>query len=109
MEIREAEPDDIAAMAALQAAAGRLGYAGIFDAAAEPPTPQRLALWWASLLALERSWVGVGEIDGEVAATIAVRPWTGDDLDEATTAELCSLYVHPSFWGRGTGSSLLDR
>jgi GNAT superfamily N-acetyltransferase len=109
MKIREAGLDDVHAMAAVQAAAGALAYAGIFDAGAQPPSAPVLARHWATLLAAERSWVGVGEVDGEVIATIAVRAWTGDDLDAATTAEVGSLYVDPRHWGRRGGPALLAR
>jgi GNAT superfamily N-acetyltransferase len=86
-----------------------LAYAGIFDASAEPPTAQRLALRWATLLAATRSWVGVGVVDGEVMATIAVRPSPDTDLDGDAVAEVCSLYVDPRHWGRRQGPSLLAR
>ena len=110
MTIRAATPDDVGALASVQSDASTLAYAGIFDAADPPPTRQRIALRWATLLARPRSWVGVLEVDGRVAATIAVQPSPDPDLAGGHLAgEVCSFYVHPRYWGRRLGRPLFER
>jgi GNAT superfamily N-acetyltransferase len=107
--IREATDDDVGALAAIQSAASSLAYAGIFDAADPPPTLQRIALRWASLMARPRSWVGLLEVDGEPVATVAVQPSPDADLDGSEVAEACSFYVHPRCWGERRGRALFER
>lgn len=43
--------------------------------------------------------------DGEVVGFVHADPWEG----EPSVAHLVRLYVHPAFWGEGTGSTLLER
>jgi GNAT superfamily N-acetyltransferase len=107
--IREATADDVGTLASIQSAASILGYAGIFDAAAAPPSLQRFSMRWATLLARPRSWVGVLEVEGVPAATIAMQPSPDDDLDGTVVAEICAFYVDPRYWGERRGQALFDR
>ncbi len=109
MAIRAATPDDVGALASIQFEAATLAYAGIFDAADAAPTPQRIALRWATLLARPRSWVGLLEVDGGPAGAIALQPSPDFDLDGAEVAEVCSFYVLPRHWGRRLGRPLFER
>ena len=109
MTIREATADDVGALASIQSAASIVAYAGIFDATAAPPSMQRFSMRWSALLARPRSWVGLLEVDGEPAASIAVQPSPDDDLDATVVAEICSFYVHPRYWGERRGQALFDR
>ena len=107
--IREATAADIGALASIQSAASTLGYAGIFDAGTSPPTLQRFSLRWATLMARPRSWIGVLEVDGEVAAGIAVQASPDADVDGHDVAEVCSFYVHPRYWGERRGRPLFEQ
>ena len=109
MTIREATADDVGTLASIQSAASILGYAGIFDAAAAPPSMQRFSMRWATLLARPRSWVGILEVEGVPAATIAMQPSPDDDLDGTVVAEICAFYVDPRYWGERRGQALFDR
>ena len=107
--IREATADDVGALASIQSVSSTLAYAGIFDAGVEPPTLQRFAMRWATLMGRPRSWVGVLEVDGEPAGGIAVQPSPDDDLDATVVAEVGSFYVHPRYWGERRGRELFER
>lgn len=109
MAIREATDDDVGALASIQEAASRLAYAGIFDAADPPPTLQRIALRWASLMARPRSWIGLLEVEGDPVAAIAVQPSPDADLDGSEVGEVCSFYVLPRYWGERRGRALFEQ
>jgi len=107
--IREATPDDVGALAAVQSAASTLGYAGIFDAGVTPPSMERFTMRWATLIDRPRSWIGVLEEDGEVVAGIALQPSPDPDLEGQDAGEICSFYVHPRHWGERRGRGLFDQ
>jgi GNAT superfamily N-acetyltransferase len=107
--IREATADDVGALASIQSASSGLAYAGIFAADATPPSLQRIAMRWATLLARPRSWVGLLEVDGEPAGGIAVQPSPDEDVDARVEAEVGSFYVHPRYWGERRGRELFDQ
>jgi GNAT superfamily N-acetyltransferase len=107
--IREATADDVGALAGVQSAASTLGYAGIFDAGIEPPSLQRFTMRWVTLMARPRSWIGVLEEDGAVLGGIAVQPSPDADLDGPDVGEVCSFYVHPSYWGERRGRPLFEQ
>jgi GNAT superfamily N-acetyltransferase len=105
MEIREATPDDAAAMSAVAEAAWWASCAAFLDAdtlrevLAEGYSESRLSE------AVEdpelRATVAVDD-GGEVAGfAIAERTW-------ADTVDLHALYVDPDRWGEGAGSALLE-
>jgi GNAT superfamily N-acetyltransferase len=107
--IREATADDVGVLAQIQSAASTLAYAGIFDAGQSPPTEQRIALRWATLLARPRSWIGLLVVDGRPAGAIAVQPSPDEDVDGAVAGEISSFYVHPRHWGERRGHALFER
>jgi ribosomal protein S18 acetylase RimI-like enzyme len=104
--IRDARPDEAAAMADLHLRAVRVGYDGIFPA--DAPMPATCALragWQAALRPTGRSavLVAVGP-SGEVTGTVAVRPFSEDPR----LGQIQRLHVEPSVWGQGIGSALHD-
>jgi len=104
--IRAATPNDVGALAVIHADAVAVAYAGIFDAAEPPPSPEQLVGRWAVLLATPHSWIGVLELGGAAAGMIGVRPSPDADAGPAV-ADLFGFHVHPSHWGQGHGRRLL--
>ncbi|MFI9208241.1 GNAT family N-acetyltransferase [Streptomyces sp. NPDC053253] len=120
--IREATPDDAAALAAVHVLSWRAAYGDLLPGpyldALDPE--ERAAVWRARLAAPDRPTVllatGAG---GRVVAFSCFRAWpeeTPDEpdgsgaagvLDPATTAELAALYALPEVWGTGVGRELL--
>ncbi|MFB7590753.1 GNAT family N-acetyltransferase [Streptomyces sp. NPDC056169] len=128
MSIREAIPEDAAALAAVHVLSWRSAYRDLLPGpyldALDPE--ERAAVWRDRLAAPDRPSVLLAtEADGRVVAFSCFRAWTdtnsagdsagdsedadGDSgaLDPATTAELAALYALPEVWGAGVGRALL--
>ncbi|MFI6421644.1 GNAT family N-acetyltransferase [Streptomyces sp. NPDC050842] len=120
--IREAIPEDAAALAAVHVLSWRAAYRDLLPGpyldALDPE--ERAAVWHARLTAQDRPTVLLAtEADGRVVAFSCFRAWpdgaeqadgTADEpgaLDPATTAELAALYSLPEVWGTGVGRTLL--
>lgn len=133
MPIREAHPEDAAALASVHVLSWRAAYRDLLPGpyldALDPE--ERAAVWGARLVAPDRPTVllatGAG---GRVVGFACFRAWRGeeldgaggtegsaegavgsaegfDELDPATTAELAALYALPEVWGTGVGRELL--
>lgn len=124
--IREAIPEDAAALAAVHVLSWRAAYRDLLPGpyldALDPE--ERAAVWYARLTAQDRpSVLLTTEADGRVVAFSCFRAWpdgpeeaagvadgAADEpgaLDPATTAELAALYSLPEVWGTGVGRALL--
>lgn len=108
-EVRDAVPDDAAAMSSVQARSWRVAYRGIapdafLDGLADDAWVER---WSQSLTGTPRPGVHrlVALADGKVVAVAACGPAAEPDGD--ATGELYLLYTDPSHWGQGHGSALL--
>ncbi|MFI1717381.1 GNAT family N-acetyltransferase [Streptomyces litmocidini] len=105
MSIREALPEDAAALAAVHVRSWRAAYRGLvpdpyLDALG---TEERAGVWRARLVAPERPTVLVATgDDGRVVAFSCLRPRPDG------TAELAALYALPEVWGTGVGRALMS-
>ena len=102
-ELRPASTHDAAAIAEVNAAAGRVGWAAFLPRerieAFSPPVDR-----WRERLAAagpREAWLATEE--GEVLGFAVTRP-CAEDLGEG---ELTALYTHPRVWGAGVGRALL--
>ncbi|GAA3923611.1 GNAT family N-acetyltransferase [Streptomyces gulbargensis] len=111
MTIREATPEDAAAIAAVHVGSWRAAYAALL-----PPefldslsVAERAAWWEARLTAPDGPTVLVAPgPDGRLLGFSCLRPWPDADFDPATTAELAALYTLPEVWGTGLGRRLAE-
>ncbi|MER7540169.1 GNAT family N-acetyltransferase [Streptomyces sp. NPDC097704] len=104
MSIREALPEDAAALAVVHVLSWRAAYRGLvpdpyLDAL---DTEERAAVWHDRLTAPDRPTVLVATGDGgRVVAFSCFRPCPDG------TAELAALYALPEVWGAGVGRALM--
>ena len=98
IRFRPGEPVDAEACAAVHLASATLAYRDIFPSDATPPTIADLAEGWA-----DAAWVA--EEGGRIVGAVCIGP----DATVPSGWMLSRLYVHPSHWGSGIGSALLER
>ena len=104
--IRQAGPDDAAAISAVQTSARQQAYAGIVSpqalrAMAKGVTPQL----WAARLREPIGWGLVAVEDGTVIGFVYVAP-SGEGLH--SVGDLIALHVDPAHQGSGVGGRLLE-
>ena len=106
MLLREATPEDAAAVATVHVRSWQVGYRGLLDDGyleSLRPEDRASRYTFGSTDPLSpRTTVAVEESEILGFATIAPA-----DEDGTTTGELCALYVDPDRWRRGIGSVLL--
>ncbi|MFH8623003.1 GNAT family N-acetyltransferase [Streptomyces vietnamensis] len=112
MPIREALPEDAAALAAVHVLSWRAAYRDLL------PGPyldaldveERAGTWRARLTAPDRPTVLVATgDDGRPVALSCFRPWPDDgEFAPGSTAELAALYALPEVWGTGVGRALTE-
>lgn len=110
MSIREALPEDAAAVAAVHVLSWRAAYRDLLPAPylASLDVEERTAVWRTRLAAADRPTVLVAtDAEGRVLAFSCFRAWRGEALDAGPTAELAALYALPEAWGTGLGRALL--
>ena len=95
---------EAAPLAALQRSSALAGFAHIFPPEAPKPTLEGLTEQWAGVLA-DRSQRVIVTTAHDVPIGVVV---AGPDPVDPGVGHVARLYVAPSRWGRGTGSSLLD-
>ena len=95
--IREARPDEAAALAAIQRDASLAGYAHIFPPELYPYPTDVVAQRWEDFLA-----------DGDVAVLVAEEDGAAAGVAACRTEWLDSLYVLPQWWNRSVGRALHD-
>ena len=104
-ELRAATPADAEAIAAVNVAAGRVGWAAFLPREHlerfEPPVER----WRERLAAAGPRYAWVATDDGEVVGFAVACP-CGEGRYEG---QVTGLYTHPRVWGRGTGRALLER
>ncbi|MFJ8660742.1 GNAT family N-acetyltransferase [Streptomyces sp. NPDC093795] len=110
MPIREALPEDAAAVAAVHVLSWRAAYRDLLPAPylAALDVEERTAVWRARLTATDRPTVLVAtDAAGRALAFSCFRAWPGEGFDPGPTAELAALYALPEAWGLGVGRALL--
>jgi len=107
MIIREANPGDAAAIAAVHALSWRAAYRGLVpDQALEAIDVSRLVGDWARRLG-EGPWpTFVTEADAGIIGFCSCVPARDDDLKEDHAGEIAAIYLHPGSWRRGLGRAL---
>ncbi len=112
MEVRDARPEDAAAIAVVHVASWNAAYRGVIaDDALDELTEERLEPEWrAEIIGPKGPGVRVVVVEDElgVAGYARIGPSRDDDLDPATDAEVYGFYVHPRAWGRGAGRVLME-
>jgi GNAT superfamily N-acetyltransferase len=111
VEVRIARVEDADAMADVNAAGWREGYADIVPAEYRSHLP--VGRWRREMTAgLESprgdSFTRIGDMDGAFAGYCFVAAPGREEPDDSKLAELVALYVYPVSWGRGVGRALLD-
>ncbi|HEV2779469.1 MAG TPA: GNAT family N-acetyltransferase [Actinophytocola sp.] len=105
--IREATRADATAIGTVHAAAWQTAHRDVFETDwLTKLAEQRRTRWTDVLTAREfaRTTLLVAEHGDHIAAFTHVGP----HRDQPRDAELYDLYVHPSLWGRGLATALLD-
>lgn len=124
IEVREAEPDDAAAVAAAQIDGWRVGYRGVVpDSYLDAPefATERMQRWQAW------TWNSHGDaalfsglLDGEVVGfglcgperALPVCDQAGGELGAAAPVprgEVYAFYLQPAAWGSGVAAALMER
>jgi RimJ/RimL family protein N-acetyltransferase len=101
VQVRRARAEDAAAIAEVHAATWRAAYEHVFGAERLAARTADVALW-EGVLARGRSDVHVAD-DGSVVGFASA----GESRDPDAVAELYAIYVLPSAWGTGAGTSLM--
>ncbi len=109
MHVRAATVDDADAIAAVNAAAWRMGFQDVAD-------PKFLATYdgfpdtrRTNLAELPPEAVQLVAVEGErVVGWIAAQPCEDDDCDPETTYEVRACYVAPDHWRGGVGRTLMN-
>ena len=96
--IREARPDDLERLLAIQREASVAGFANVFPPERYPYPTDEVREVWREALADSDVDAYVAELEGGAVGTVTV------DSDF-----LRQLYVLPAHWGTGIGSALLER
>ncbi|MER5307326.1 GNAT family N-acetyltransferase [Streptomyces sp. NPDC002773] len=110
MPIREALPEDAAAVASVHVLSWRAAYRDLLPAPylAALDVEERAAAWRVRLTAADRPTVLVAtDAAGRVLAFSCFRAWRGEGFEPGPTAELAALYALPEAWGTGVGRALL--
>jgi GNAT superfamily N-acetyltransferase len=107
MKIRTPTGEDAPGIARAQERAWQSAYRNVF------PVDEldrggfiRAALWRERLEHPPPGWTTfVADEDGEIIGFVSVGP----SRDQRGLGELYAIYVHPDWWGTGTGRSLIER
>lgn len=105
MEVRDATPEDAAAIARVQERGWQAAYRHVFPAEELDRGGFILAdRWHERLVRPPAGWsTFVAEHDGEVVGFSAVGP----SRDETGIGELYAIYVDPEHWSTGAGRTLI--
>jgi GNAT superfamily N-acetyltransferase len=106
LQIRKADAEDVAGLAAVQLESALTAFADIFPDSVAKPLPGELEEEWSALVFDRRTTVLVAELSDELVGGVAF----GDvpALAPAGYALLAKLYVHPDHFGAGVGTRLYD-
>ncbi len=108
MRIREPERADAQALADMHIASWRAAYGQILPPRVIDEMSDNCEQRWIKYLSDPSDQFRrlLCDVDGRVAG-FAIYSASRDEGDDVQImAELCALYVHPDFWGRGLGRAL---
>lgn len=106
MAIRPAIPDDALAVAQVHVRSWQAAYQGLLPAEyLDSLRPEdRAARYDFSHVDAQKPYTIVAEVEGDIRGFATTMP----SQDLPGYAELCALYLSPSFWGRGIGIALIE-
>lgn len=104
-DLRPADPTDAPAIAAVNVAAGRIGWAPFLPRARLQSFDPSVARWEERLTAAGSRDAWLATEGDEVVGFVVTRPCRGD----RTEGELTGLYTDPRVWGAGVGRSLMAK
>jgi len=104
--IRAAAAEDIEAMAEVQAAGWKEGFAGVVPPELAP-SPAQLAEQLRERFGDTSRWGAAAEVDGEIRGLCLFGP-SRDADSEREIGEVYVLFVDPSAWRRGVGRALVE-
>jgi RimJ/RimL family protein N-acetyltransferase len=105
--VREASPDDAAAIGEVHAEAWRVAHRALFDARWLPRLVEQRRQCWAGVMAGEefaRKTLLLAERGHDVVGFV----YFGRHRDGTIDAEILDLYAHPSVWGSGVAWTLME-
>lgn len=111
--IRKATQDDIPTIAALHIEGWKGAYGGIVDQAyLDSLTVEKRIKDWQGWLAAEESEVFLAEEDGKPAGFVVIGrtktpPPGSSPIRPSHSGEIYALYLHPDFWRKGIGTTLI--
>jgi GNAT superfamily N-acetyltransferase len=105
--LRPAEPNDAVAVAGVHVRSWQVAYRGLLpDGYLDGLRPEERAQRYTfDRVDAQQPETLVALLHGEIRGFATLRPVP--DPDVASVGELCGLYVDPSWWGKGIGTSLL--
>ena len=111
--VRDAEPEDAAAIARVHIRSWQGAYTHAFPAEALDGLSDEeytRTLGWERWLRTERvrNAILVAVRDGEVVGFVHGCPARDDDVDRLRVGELAAIYVAPESWGLGAGQRLME-
>jgi GNAT superfamily N-acetyltransferase len=108
MFLRPAKPDDALAVARVHVSSWQAAYRGLLpDSYLDQLRPEDRAARYDFASADPLKPKTIVAVDGEMIVGFATT-MPARDQDLAGNGEVCALYVHPEFWGRGIGASLVE-
>ncbi|MCV6587676.1 MAG: GNAT family N-acetyltransferase [Marinobacterium sp.] len=108
MRVRAADHDDLHQVASIHA----LGWLYTYGHNPSHPTPAQRFRMWEQVLRESYGRLIVAENDAAITGFIHTMPCRDSDLkghgfSPAKITEITALYVHPDYYGKGTGFNLL--
>ena len=110
MTIREATPDDAAAIARIKIATWRIAYRGHFpQEGLDGMDVERATARWREILTQEDHTALLHDVDGVVDGFVSFGAVRDDNKGEPSSAgEIYAIYVDPPAWGTGVGRALCN-
>jgi RimJ/RimL family protein N-acetyltransferase len=110
MNLRNATPNDAAAMAAVHIDAWRTAYRGLVpDSFLAALDHGRRTERLREFLESGSGETYIVERDGRAIGHLTVGPCRDDDLDERTVGEIWGIYLAPGHWRQGIGTRVCQR
>ena len=110
MVIRSAKKADLPALAELHVVTWQVAYRDILPAELiESLSAARTEARWAELFNDPQRTTLIAEINGQVAGFVGFGASRDEDDSPHKVGEIYALYVHPNWWGNGSGTALVEQ